>query len=310
MLGWNAPLLPPLARTEIDRAADERDEPGLLDRLRADPLARVIAVRGDRTPLSVSGDRLHTLAPDEIGEGAEWAFLGRDDDGRALLLAALPDSAEPAAPALSGGAEWGSLRAVGGVLEAADAGLFATAVSLGRWLVDAPFCSACGTRTVIRAAGWARTCPSCRREHFPRTDPAVIVAVTSADGERILLGKNALWADRNMYSTFAGFIEAGESLESAIVREIREEAGVEVTASGYRGSQAWPYPRSLMIGFRAKVAADATATPDGVEIVDARWFDRAEVRAGLAGAGEVALPGSASIARALIEEWAHERTDP
>ncbi|MFT4052251.1 MAG: NAD(+) diphosphatase [Microbacterium sp.] len=305
-----------LARAGIDRAAAERDEPGIVDRLRADATTRVVAVHGDRG-LIATGSRLHTVAPADVRADAEWAFLGRDADGAAVLLAATPARAEPPValtPSTPGGAQWASLRAIGGELDPVDAGLLVEAVALGGWLVDAPFCPACGARTVTRLAGWARRCPSCGREHFPRTDPAVIVAVSSADGERLLLGKNALWAQRNMYSTFAGFVEAGESLETALAREIHEEAGVVVASCQYRGSQAWPYPRSLMLGFQATCTPDSVARVDGVEIVDARWFTRAELAALLAGdparglaedGGRpgVSLPGTASIAYSLIVDW-------
>lgn len=301
----DTPQPPALARAGIDRAADERDEPGILGRLRADPAMLVVAVHGDLGLVESLAPRLHTVAVEDVRPGVEWALLGRTSAGAAVLLA-VSGSDAPAPTALPEDAAWRSLRAAGGDLEPVDAGLLVEAVALGRWLVEAPFCPACGARTEVRMAGWSRHCPSCGREHFPRTDPAVIVAVESADGERLLLGKNALWADRNVYSTFAGFVEAGESLESTIVREVREEAGVTVEASTYRGSQSWPYPRSLMLGFRATVAADAVPHPDGVEIVDARWFDRAELRRALAGEGEVGLPGNASIAHRLIVDWVEE----
>ncbi|PZU49624.1 MAG: NAD(+) diphosphatase [Microbacterium sp.] len=301
----DTPQPPALARAGIDRAADERDEPGILGRLRADPATLVVAVHGDLGLVESLAPRLHTVAVEDVRPGVEWALLGRTSAGAAVLLA-VSGSDAPAPTALPEDASWRSLRAAGGDLEPVDAGLLVEAVALGRWLVEAPFCPACGARTEVRMAGWSRHCPSCGREHFPRTDPAVIVAIESADGERLLLGKNALWADRNVYSTFAGFVEAGESLESTIVREVREEAGVTVEASTYRGSQSWPYPRSLMLGFRATVAADAVPHPDGVEIVDARWFDRAELRRALAGEGEVGLPGSASIAHRLIVDWVEE----
>lgn len=306
MASSDTPHPPALARAGIDRAGDERADATLVDRLRADATTRVIAVHDDRALVSADGT-LHRASAHEIGPGARWAFLGRGADGAGILLA-VTSAAEPAP--LSGenpaGADWASLRAVGGDLHAVDAGLFVEAVALGRWLVDAPFCPACGTATELRTAGWSRHCPGCGREHFPRTDPAVIVAVQSPDGSRLLLGKNAMWASRNMYSTFAGFVEAGESLESTIVREVREEAGVTVTAMQYRGSQAWPYPRSLMLGFRATTVADAAPRADGVEIVDVRWFDRAELAQALAGSGDVGLPGAASIARRLIVDWVED----
>lgn len=316
MTGLDAPRPPALARAGIDRAADERADEGLLARLRADPTTRVVAVHGDRALIAATGTHLHTVRPADIETDVEWAFLGRDAAGTAVLLAVSAADAPPpiAAPETVPAAEvtpapevtpaqWGALRAVGGELDAVDAGVLVEAVSLGRWLVDAPFCPACGTRTAVRSAGWSRRCPACAREHFPRTDPAVIVAVRSPDDTRLLLGKNALWADRNVYSTFAGFVEAGESLESTIIREIREEASVTVTDLHYRASQAWPYPRSLMLGFHATAAVGSHARADGVEIIDVRWFDRSELRAALRGEGEVSLPGTASIARRLIVDW-------
>lgn len=291
------PLASP--RADIDRAAEERTVEGLLETLRADASSRVLVVQGDAAPLSDEA-ALHFVAPAEVAADAEWAFLGRAPDGAAILAAVFPrDAAEPfAAPA-----GWGALRTIGGELSAFDAATFIEGLSLGRWLLDAPFCPACGARTELRLAGWSRHCPSCGREHFPRTDPAAIVAVTSArDPDRLLLGSNALWgADR--FSCFAGFAEAGESLEAAVIREVREEAGVELVDLRYRGSQAWPYPRSLMLGFHATAADDAAARPDGEEIVAVRWFHRTEIGAALAGESDIILPGSSSIARRLIVEW-------
>lgn len=294
--------LPALARAGIDRAADERTEDDLVGRLRAHLDTRVVVVHGDRAPLNVDGS-VRTMSAAQVIGADEWAFLGRDSDGVALLVAA----ASADAPSPIDAERWGALRAVGGSLSAVEAGMLVEAVALGRWLVDAPFCPACGGRTALRNAGWSRRCPQCGREHFPRTDPAVIVAVSSVDGDRLLLGKNALWAERNLYSTFAGFVEAGESLESAIIREIQEESGVSVERLEYRGSQAWPYPRSLMLGFRATARADEAAQADGTEIVDVRWFTRDELRVALTGDADFALPGPTSIAFRLISDWTQER---
>lgn len=298
-----APQPPALARAGLDRAADERRDPAVLARLRADPASRVLPVHGDRAP--VADGRLVFVAPDEVVGEAHWALLGRTGDGAAVLLAATGAAGDPPVSSL----DWASLRAIGGQLDAEDAGTFVEAVALGRWLVEALYCSACGGRLQDRAAGWARSCPACGREHFPRTDPAVIVAVTDPPGRRLLLGRNALWGDRVLYSAFAGFVEAGESLESALVREVAEEAGVLVADLRYRGSQAWPYPRSLMLGFTAVAADTAAARADGEEIVDVRWFTRDELRAALAGEAGFELPGAASIAHALIRDWVHEAAD-
>lgn len=298
MTTQDVPKPPALARAAFDRAADERADPALLERLRADPTARVLALHGDRAPMDAAGG-VAFAEPSQVVAPAVWGFLGRDEKGAALLVAAVDADAGPPVAA----AEWASLRAVGGDLPAHDGAVFVTALALGRWLLDAPFCPRCGGTTRVRAAGWARVCTVCSREHFPRTDPAVIVAVTDPEGSRLLLGKNAMWADRNVYSTFAGFVEAGESLEGAIVREIEEESGVVVTGLRYRGSQAWPYPRSLMLGFHAVASDPASARPDGEEIVDVRWFTRDELTAAFEGRGEVALPGAASIAHRLIRDW-------
>jgi len=293
--------LPPLAGAAVDRAAHERAVPGLLEAARADAATRVLVLAGDRAPLAGSSQLLWT-SPGEVPADAEWAFLGRDVDGAALLAAVLHAREDEPFTAPSG---WAGLRMVGGALAGRDAAAFVEALSLGRWLLDAPFCPACGSRTAVGDAGWSRRCPSCGRQHFPRTDPAVIVAITSAaDPDVLLLGSNALWG-ANRFSCFAGFVEAGESLESAVRREVAEESGIHVAAVTYRGSQAWPYPRSLMLGFLATAARDDAARPDGEEIAAVRWFTRDEIAAGLAGEGDIVLPGRASIAHRLISDW-HE----
>ena len=291
--------LPSLARAGWGRAAEERLTPDLVERLRADASTRVLVIAGDAAPL-VAADALLWRRPAEVPAGAEWAFLGRDDDGAALLTAVYPAQEDELFAAPAG---WAGLRAVGALLSAGEAGAFVEALSLGRWLVDAPYCPACGTRTELGDAGWSRRCSHCGRQHFPRTDPAVIVAITSADDpDALLLGSNALWgADR--FSCFAGFVEAGESLESAVRREVAEESGIDVGAVTYRGSQAWPYPRSLMIGFLAVARDDAAARADGEEIAAVRWFTRDEIGRALAGESDVVLPGRASIAHRLIADW-------
>jgi len=294
--------LNPLARPGLDRSADERLVPGLLDAARADPATRVLVIVGDSAPLATP-ESLLWRAPADVPEGAEWAFLGRD--GETALLGAVFASQEDELFASPAG--WAGLRTVGALLSQQDAGAFVEALSLGRWLIDAPFCPACGTHTDLGDAGWSRRCPNCGRQHFPRTDPAVIVAITSAeDPDLLLLGSNALWGAER-YSCFAGFVEAGESLEAAVRREVAEESGVDVEAVTYRGSQAWPYPRSLMVGFLARSRDDAAARADGEEIAAVRWFTREQIGAALAGEGDVILPGRASIAHRLIADWHAER---
>lgn len=281
------------------RAADDRAMPDLVDEARADAASHVLVIAGDAAPLDEPG-RLHWSAAADVPDGGEWAFLGRDATGSAVLAAVFARSDDELFAAPGG---WGGLRVVGGTLPAREAEIFIEALSLGRWLLDAPFCPACGTRTRLEKAGWSRTCPHCGREHFPRTDPAVIVAITSArDPDLLLLGSNALWS-ANRYSCFAGFAEAGESLESTVHREVHEEAGVAVEDVRYRGSQAWPYPRSLMLGFLATAVDDGAARADGEEIAAVRWFTRDEIGEALAGGGDILLPGTASISHRLISDW-------
>jgi len=294
-----------IQRTWIDRAAELRDEPGILERLRSAPDTEVVAVRDGR--VRVVGDEqpaLLRVPVAEVDPRATWALLGRSPGGAATLLAALPpeEGSVDAVP----DERWLGLRDVGGRLSGPESELVVEALALAGWLRDAPFCSACGGGTELRQAGWSRRCLQCGREHFPRTDPAVIVAVESPDGERLLLGANANWGGR-MYSCFAGFVEAGESLESTVHRELEEESGVRLDAVRYVSSQPWPFPRSLMLGFRAVAIDEADARPDGEEIIDVRWFTRDEIGAALAGTGPVGLPGPASIARALIVGWWEER---
>ncbi|MBO9626298.1 MAG: NAD(+) diphosphatase [Microbacterium sp.] len=294
-----------IPRTSLDRAADLRDEPDVLDRLRAESSTTVIAVRDGRVRIARDGTAtLLRVTASEVDD-ATWALLGRDREGAAVLLAALPP--EEGSIDTAPDETWLGLRDLGGRLDDAETELLIEALALGGWLRDAPFCPACGGGTVLRQAGWSRRCLECGREHFPRTDPAVIVAVESADGERLLLGANANWGGR-MYSCFAGFTEAGESLESTVHRELEEESGVRLASLRYVSSQPWPFPRSLMLGFRAVAVDEGAARPDGEEIIDVRWFTREEIGSALAGDGPVGLPGPASIARALIAGWYEERT--
>jgi NAD+ diphosphatase len=281
----------------LDRAAELREEPDVLERLRDDPGTRVVVVREGR--VRVADSTLLRVPADAVGD-ATWALLGRDQDGAALLLAVAPpenDALDTAPDEI-----WLGLRDLGGRIDRVESELLVEAIALAGWLRDAPFCPTCGGGTELRQAGWSRRCLVCGQDHFPRNDPAVIVAVESRDGERLLLGANANWGGR-MYSCFAGFTEAGESLEATVHREIEEESGVRLSALRYISSQAWPFPRSLMIGFRAVVDDESTALADGEEIVDVRWFTRSEIASALAGDGPVGLPGPASIARALIIDW-------
>jgi NAD+ diphosphatase len=201
----------------------------------------------------------------------------------------------------TGPAQWGDLRRIGAHLDERDAGLFTQALAILNWHTVSRFSPLAGVETVPAQAGWVRKDES-GKEYFPRTDAAVIVAVLD-DADRLLLGSNALW-EHNRFSLLAGFVEPGESLEAAVIREVFEESGVRVENPQYLGSQPWPFPASLMVGFEARVVAgaDTVGRPDGDEITALRWFTRDELAAAAA-AGDVLLPGRTSIARAIVEHW-------
>ena len=194
-----------------------------------------------------------------------------------------------------------ALRAVGSDLSARDAGLAAPAVALAAWHARAGHCPRCGARTRPVQASWARRCTGCAALSFPRTDPAVIMSVTD-DADRLLLVHGSRW-DAGRYSVVAGFVEAGECAEAAVVREVAEETGLRVARVEHVATQPWPFPRSLMLGYRARLAdGERLPRPDGDEVTDAVMLSRAELARAVA-AGRIVLPGPTSIARMLIEDW-------
>jgi len=219
--------------------------------------------------------------------------------GTELLLFVLSEPVQPGTAGIPGNAAWAGFRDVAAGLGPTGAALFIEASAIANWHSGHTHCPRCGTPTLVESGGWIRRCPADSSEHYPRTDPAIIVTVVGADG-RLLLGGGGP-ADAKNYSTLAGFVEPGESLEQAVVREIFEEVGVRVKACQYLGSQSWPFPASLMLGFTA-VTEDAVATPDGVEVTRARWFSREELQEAVL-RGEITISTRLSIARALIEHW-------
>lgn len=323
----------PLARSRTDRAALLRTAPDAVPDALADPRTRVLVVRDGGVGTERDGadgaprvrwytvDAVRARAQEVLGaDGAPldaWLLLGAEDDGARVLGLRLPDRAPlppggaPADAAVhprrrAGGAAdgrpddgWTSLRVVGAALDARDAGLATTAVALDAWHDRHPRCPRCGAPTRVAQAGWSRVCDVDGSEHYPRTDPAVIMAVVD-DADRLLLGHAATWPE-GRYSTLAGFVEAGESAEQAVRREVREETDVVVGRVEYRGSQPWPFPGSLMLGYRAH-AVRTDITVDGEEMTAARWYSRDELAEAVR-AGTLLLPGRASIARALVEEW-------
>ena len=287
----------PLSRHRIDRDHLARSKPLLFDELWADGSTRVLVLHNGSALLAERSDTLRLLRPSEVPDAELLIYLGRSlDDGVPYVAAIL---AEAASASLGGGARWGHLRTLGASLSDLEAGLFTEALAMAQWHRSHDFSPRSGHRTSPALGGWVRRGDDDTHDLFPRTDAAIIVGVTDGD-DRILLGSNAMW-ESNRYSLLAGFVEPGESLEGAVIREVFEEAGIRVTDPRYLGSQPWPFPASLMLGFRAKVDPDfAVLKPDGDEIVDVRWFSRDELAASL---HEIALPGGTSIARAIIEDW-------
>ena len=233
--------------------------------------------------------------------GGPWALLGLWE-GRPVFAVDCSGAEDPLPLLPEAMGEFADLRAVAGLLPPGEASVLAHARGLMHWRVRHRFCGVCGATCEPRSAGNAMVCSACGAQHFPRTDPAVIMLVT--DGERALLGHSTRFPNSTMYSTLAGFVEPGESLEEAVRREVLEETGVRVGEVHYHSSQPWPFPASIMLGFHAE-ALSHDITIDPAELADARWFTRAQLRdpgAG-GGAGGFSLPRPDSIARRLIEDW-------
>ncbi len=221
-----------------------------------------------------------------------WALLGKHDRRVVFTL----DLSALDTPPIPDGARWEDLRRMASLLAPADAAILAHARGLMHWRTRHRFCSVCGAACAPRDAGHVMGCAGCGAHHFPRTDPAVIMLVTHRD--RALLGHPARFRDMRLFTTLAGFVEPGESLEEAVAREVWEEAGVRVGNVRYSSSQPWPFPASIMLGFTAEAEDDAI-TLDTDELVEARWFTRDEVRA----QEGFVMPPDMSIARRLIDGW-------
>lgn len=291
----------PLALTQagVDRSAHHRLDEAWLAAAWSHPTTRVFVVSGGQALVEDTADGGTELVMTPAFEAPETHthryFLGIDPDG--VRYFALQKDALPGR--LDAEARPAGLREVGGLLSPLHAGLMVHAVALENWQRMHRFCSRCGERTVIAAAGHVRRCPACGAEHYPRTDPAVIMLVTDTQ-DRALLGRQVHWPE-GRFSTLAGFVEPGESTEAAVRREVFEEVGVVVGEVAYVASQPWPFPASLMLGFTAHATSSAI-TVDGEEIHEARWFSRDELRTAF-DTGEVLPPYGISIASRLIEGW-------
>ncbi|MEY4390670.1 MAG: hypothetical protein RLZZ400_413 [Actinomycetota bacterium] len=300
----------PLARAALDRDAESRENSEFLNKTLADPNTRVLAIFDSKVLLRGSGTQaaLRLLPVSEIPGDNEFVYLGKtlydegfEPAGTPIVYTTLSNLEAEAVE--SDDSKWIQLRRTGFGLSDRDAGLFAQAVALSNWHATHRHCPRCGAETLIESSGWVRRCPNDDTQHFPRTDPAIIVGITD-DQDRILLGSQGVW-EENRWSILAGFVEPGESLTAAVRREMREEAGIEVTDATYLGSQSWPFPYSLMLGFSARAVGDSVKA-DGVEIEKLRWFSREELAAE---AHEILLPTRLSIARAIIERWYGQKID-
>ncbi len=294
------------AGNPLDRAGERRTDPAWLAARLNDPQARVLPLVEGRPRVegAPDGPRLAYASGAEgralAADSERLAFLGLDADGPVFAV----DLDEADAESSAGSGRFEGLRALAPALPAAEAAVAAAAKALFEWRRRHRFCSVCGTRSQVAEGGWKRVCPNCGAQHFPRTDPVVIMLPVR--GELCLLGRQAVWPP-GMFSALAGFVEPGESLEEACAREVREEAGLEVASARYHSSQPWPFPHSLMVGLIAQVPT-GDPRPDLTELEAVRWTTRGEARRLTAGetVDGVTTPPPLAIAHQLLRAWAAE----
>jgi NAD+ diphosphatase len=287
---------PVLSRSTVDRTEELRDAPGAAEKLWSVGRAFLVDGRG-RARVTDDGRLVHRSAIE----------FGQSPSPNAVLLGAQENAGYWALRTDRSGAEegWRDLRSAGALLNDTDAGLLTTAVGLLGWHYNAGYCAVCGARTTRIRSGWARRCTGCDREEYPRTDPAVICLVHDG-GDQVLLARQPVWPPER-YSVLAGFVEVGEALEACVRREVAEEVGVPVSDVRYLGSQPWPFPRSLMLGFAAVADPSLPLRPADGEIEDAHWVHRDDVRNALEAGGEIPglrLPPEVSIAYRMLRGWA------
>jgi NAD+ diphosphatase len=296
------------AGNPLDRASDRRVDADWLKRQLGSPEARGVALWNGKVLVRPDGPGLEPawlparLAGELAGGAERLLFLGLAA-GEPVFAVDLESGADPADGALEGLGEFKELRQIAPELPAPDAAILATAKAMFEWRRRHRHCAACGQPSHPADGGWKRVCEACEAEHFPRTDPVVIML--PHHGGRCMLGRQAIWP-KGMFSALAGFMEPGEAIEEACARELYEEAGLTARKVRYHSSQPWPYPSCLMIGLLAEVEDDE-GTPDQTELEEVRWFTRDEASdlldRRLPG---VFAPAAMAIAHQLIRAWVAE----
>jgi len=281
----------------LDRAPEERDDPAWVAAQQQRPDAQFQPFWQAKPLLKDGRAAFLTRAQIDLGPDALCVFLGLKD-GQPLFAVAMPDSE---APPLQAQGEFHDMRAAAFILPAADTAIAGQAKALIDWHRRHGFCPNCGAGTNIQDGGYRRLCPRCGAEHFPRTDPVVIMLPVL--GEECLLGHNKRFPE-GFYSAFAGFLEPGETMEEGVKRELQEEASLNVGDIRYHASQPWPFPSSLMLGCYAE-ALSKEFRIDGKEIQSARWMHKSELRERIEGRKDdgLKLPATIAIARKLIADW-------
>jgi NAD+ diphosphatase len=284
----------------LDRDHDKRNDDAWLSARLVDPSTEFIPLWQQQNLLTVEPVAAARPGPDAVADiipRAESVIYLGSHEGRACFALGL--SKDENAP-FTGLGKWSNIRMVSELLTPDDWAVLGYARAMVYWHERHRFCGVCGSATVSVLGGYVRRCTNtaCAIEHYPRTDPCIIVLVYS--GERCLLGRQGSWP-AGRYSTLAGFIEPGENTERAVAREVYEEAGVRVREVRYFGSQPWPFPASLMVGFHAEASSEDIHLHDG-ELADARWFTRQELREAL-DSSKVGLPMRAAISYSLIAAW-------
>ncbi|MFM9015332.1 MAG: NAD(+) diphosphatase [Candidatus Nanopelagicus sp.] len=290
------PLKLPLAVAKVDRAARLRTDEAYLKSIW--PTSNVMIFVNER--FSTEQNQLLFTPGDLLGsyQSATDYFLGLKDDQTFFVRHLAED--------IQSEYKLKTLREIGTFLSPRDIGLAVHAQGLANWHQKHPKCSQCGGPTVVISAGAVRKCLADNSEHYPRTDGAIIVLVKD-EADRILLGRQKVWP-KNRFSTFAGFVEPGESFENCVIREVEEEAGVKLTQINYLGSQPWPFPASLMIAFEAVTNTPELARPDGEEIEEIRWFSRSDMKQAILN-NSLILPLEISVARQMIKAWYGDAAD-